>query len=223
METIDIDQISQGLDSAEGIFSSAEGILASLFGIGSLAVTGISAAVSLTILIVGGIIALAEYLLETIPLFIMARRAGCRNAWMAFFPYTNDFLSFTLPIRQFNIFNLIKTDRRDMMALIYLGLMIIGNTALGIIITVFSYIPGLNLFVPILTSLGAPLLWISIRLFRWRMMYDILMTFGQKSNALWVSIVAIFVPWLFNLFTIFSCKNPPEYGLGNYHKYRSAD
>ncbi len=223
MENIDIDQISQGLDSAEGILGSAEGILASLFGIGSLAVTGISAAVGLTVLIVTSVIALIEYLLEAIPLFIMARRAGCKHAWMAFFPYTNDYLSFMLPMRQFNILNIIKSDRRDIMALIYLGLMIIGNTALGVIITIFSYIPGLQLLVPILTTFGAPLLWLSIRLFRCRMQYDILMTFGQKSNALWVSIVAIFVPWLFNLFTIFSCKNPPEYGLGNYHKYRSAE
>lgn len=223
METINIEQISQGLDNAEGIFSSAEGILASIFGIASLLFTGISATVAL----VGGILAflifLTEYLLESIPLFIMARRAGCKNAWMAFFPYTNDFLSFTLPIRQFNIFNIIKSERRDIMALIYLGLIIVGNIALSVIITVFSYIPGLNVVVSLLTTLGAPILWLAIRLFRWRMQYDILMTFGQKSNALWVSIVAIFVPWLFNLFTIFSCKNPPEYGLGNYHKYRSAD
>lgn len=29
--------------------------------------------------------------------------------------------------------------------------------------------------------------------------------------------------WLFMIFTVFSCKNPPEYGTGNYYKYHNQN
>ncbi len=206
-------QISQDLDSAEGI-------LYSILGLGTLGFTGITALIALISAIVSFLITVAFYLLQSIPLFLMARKAGYKHAWMAFFPYTNDFLTFILPAREFNIFNWIKSNKRDMMALIYLGLVIFGSGALGIITTITAPIPGLGALV---ASCGGFVLVFAIYMFKWRMYYDLLMTFGQKSNALWVSIVSLFVPWLFMIFTIFSCKNPPEYGVGNYYMCHQKD
>ncbi len=202
-------QISQDLDNINGI-------LASLLGIGSLAFTGISAIALLISAIVSLLITVAWYLLQSIPLFIMARKAGFKHAWMAFFPYTNDFLTFMLPIREFNIFNWIKSERRDMMALIYIGMNLLGGAALPIITPILAPIPVLG---PIVSTFGGTILIFAIAMFKWRMYYDLLMTYGQESNAMWVSIVSLFVPWLFMIFTVFSCKNDPNYGRGNYYAY----
>lgn len=208
-----MEQLSQDLDNTESI-------LYSLFGIGTLAFTGAGAIISIIISVVGFLGTIAYYLLQSIPLFIMARKAGYKHAWMAFFPYTNDFLTFILPIREFNIFNWIKTERRDMMALIYLGMLLIGSWVVGIVATLTAGVPIIG---PLISTFGGTILLIAIYLFKWRMYYDLLMTFGQKSNAMWVSIVSLFVPWLFMLFTVFACKNPPEYGKGNYYMYHSQD
>lgn len=204
-------QISQDL-------SSASSILDSLVGLGAVGLSGAALIITIVTSIISLLITVGYYLLQSIPLFIMARKAGCKNAWMAFFPYTNDFLTFTLPAREFNIFNIIKTKRRDVMALIYLALLIAGSLILSIITGIAALIPVLNaVLVPILTSFGGIILLVCISIFKWRMYYDLLMTYGQESNALWVSIISLFIPWLFMIFTIFSCKNPPEYGQGQYY------
>ena len=210
MDPLYNEQISQDL-------SSIDGILASLFGLGSLAFTGVSAVVMVVSAVVSLLISIAWYLLQAIPLFIMARKTGFKHAWMAFFPYTNDFLTFMLPIREFNIFNWIKSERRDTMALIYLALCVFGNSALLIITPILAPIPVIG---PLVASFGGTILVFFIYAFRWRMYYDLLKTFGQESNAMWVSIISLFIPWLFLIFTIFSCKNDPDYGRGNYYKYR---
>ncbi|MBO5341078.1 MAG: hypothetical protein J6A73_00170 [Lachnospiraceae bacterium] len=210
MDPLYNEQISQDL-------SSIDGILASLFGLGSLAFTGVSAVVAIVCAVVSLLISIAWYLLQSIPLFIMARKTGFKHAWMAFFPYTNDFLTFMLPIREFNIFNWIKSEHRDTMALIYLCMSILGGTALSIITPILAPIPVIG---PIVASFGGTALLFFIYAFRWRMYYDLLKTFGQESNAMWVSIISLFIPWLFLIFTIFSCKNDPDYGRGNYYKYR---
>ncbi len=206
-------QISQDLDSLEGI-------LGNILSLGTLAFTGASLMVTVIVAITSFLFSVAYYLLQSIPLFIMARKAGFRHAWMAFFPYTNDFLTFMLPIREFNLFNWIKTNRRDIMALIYIGMVVAGTWVLGIVATITVGIPVIG---PLISTFGGTILAAAIMLWKWRMYYDLLMTFGQKNNALWVSIVSLFVPWLFMLFTVFSCKNPPEYGAGNYYMYHNQD
>lgn len=85
---------------------------------------------------------------------------------------------------------------------------------LSILTPIISFIPVIG---PIFSSFGGVILLAVLSIFKWRMYYDLLMTFGQESNALWVSIIALFVPWLFMIFTLFACKNPPEYGKGNYY------
>ena len=213
MEPLYNQQISQDLDSLEGI-------LGCILGLGTLVFTGASVAFTVIASILSLLITVAYYLLQSIPLFIMARKAGFKHAWMAFFPYTNDFLTFMLPIREFNLFNWIKTNRRDIMALVYIGLSIAGFWAMGILAGLTVGIPVIG---PLLSTFGGTIVIVAINLWKWRMYYDLLMTFGQKSNALWVSIVSLFIPWLFMIFTLFSCKNPPESGAGNYYKYRNQD
>ena len=213
MEPLYNQQISQDLDSLEGI-------LGYILGLGTLVFTGASVAFTVIASILSLLITVAYYLLQSVPLFIMARKAGFKHAWMAFFPYTNDFLTFMLPIREFNLFNWIKTNRRDIMALVYIGLSIAGFWAMGILDGLTVGVPVIG---PLLSTFGGTIVIVAINLWKWRMYYDLLMTFGQKSNALWVSIVSLFIPWLFMIFTLFSCKNPPEYGAGNYYKYRNQD
>lgn len=213
MDPLYNEQISQDL-------SSISSILYSILGIGSLAFTGAGLIFTIVSSIVSFLLLVAYYLLQSIPLFIMARKAGYKHAWMAFFPYTNDFLTFVLPAREFNLFNWIKTDRRDIMALIYIGMVVFGTGVLAIITFITAGIPVIG---PFISTFGGTILVVAITLWKWRMYYDLLMTYGQKSNALWVSIIGLFVNWLFMIFTVFSCKNPPEYGVGNYYMCHRND
>lgn len=200
-------QISQDLDSLASI-------LKSIFQIGSLTVAGVGVIIAVVGAIISFVFAVAYYLLQAIPLYKMAKKAGHKNAWMAFIPYANDFLTFVLPHREFNLFNWIKTDRRDLAALAYLVLTLFGSIISAILTLILSYVPVIGPMASTVVSLAVTF---AIWVLRWRMYYDLLMTFGQEKNAMWVSVISIAIPWLFMIFTLISCKNDPEYGAGNYY------
>ncbi|MBP5493511.1 MAG: hypothetical protein J6X97_00325 [Lachnospiraceae bacterium] len=161
-------------------------------------------------IVVAGIIGLtaflAGYLLPAIALFTMAKNAGHKYPWLAFIPIAQTYLEFTLPKRNFKIFNIVDTDKRATVAIISVIAIYFGS----------GIIAGLNL-VPILGQLLDVALAVFICAVSIRKMYDIHVTFGTESEkALVLSIIGFFVPLVYAIFLLTIMKNEPEYGFGNY-------
>ena len=164
---------------------------------------------TITVVIAGiiGVTAfLAGYLLPAIALFVMAKNDGHKYPWLAFIPIAQTYLEYTLPKRNFKIFNIVDTDKRTTVAIIAIIAIYFGS----------GIIAGLNL-VPILGQLLDAALAVFIAAVSIRKMYDIHVTFGYESDkALALSIIGFFVPLVYAISLLMIMKNEPEYGFGNY-------
>ena len=154
----------------------------------------------------GGTISfLISYLLPAIALFNMANKAGHPYPWLAFIPFAQTYLEFTLPKKQFKVF-FVDTDQRGLMAVITL---IAANYGTGII-------AGLNL-IPVLGQLLDLALAVFLAAFNWRKMYDIHKTYGaDEEMAKIIAVIGIFIPLVYSIFLLTEMNNEPDYGFGNY-------
>ena len=155
---------------------------------------------------IGGTISfLISYLLPAIALFNMANKAGHPYPWLAFIPFAQTYLEFTLPKKQFKVF-FVDTDQRGLMAVITL---IAANYGTGII-------AGLNL-IPVLGQLLDLALAVFLAAFNWRKMYDIHKTYGaDEEMAKIIAVIGIFIPLVYSIFLLTEMNNEPDYGFGNY-------
>lgn len=160
--------------------------------------------------VVAGIIGvtafLAGYLLPAIALFNMAKNAGHKYPWLAFIPIAQTYLEFTLPKRNFKIFNIVDTDKRATVATVSIIAMYFGS----------GIIAGLNL-VPILGQILDAALAVFIMAVNIRKMYDIHRTYGaEEETALVISIIGQFVPLVYAIYLLTIMNKEPEYGFGNF-------
>ncbi|MBP5528460.1 MAG: hypothetical protein J6X80_00255 [Lachnospiraceae bacterium] len=156
---------------------------------------------------VGGVLAfIVSYLLPAIALFNMANKAGHPYPWLAFIPFAQTYLEFTLPKnKRFKVF-FVDTDQRSLMAVITL---IAANFGTGII-------AGLNL-IPVLGQLLDVALAVFLAAFNWRKMRDLHLTFGaDEEKATIIALIGIFVPVVYSIFLLLEMNNEPDYGFGNF-------
>ena len=144
-------------------------------------------------------------IMRPIAVFIMARHAGHRYAWVAFVPYGTYFLEFALPIREFNVFNWIKTEKRETIGWIY-----IANEVFGGIV---SFIIGNFPFLGTILGWAYDLFFI---MWKWRKIYDLLKTFGFKKSAMTWSILATLYKPLYVVLLFIMCDKEPDYGWGRF-------
>ena len=145
-------------------------------------------------------------IMRPIALFIMARHAGFRHAWVAFVPYGTYYLEFVLPIREFNVLNWVKTDKRETIAWTY-----IANDLLNPII---SSILGMIPFLSTILQWAYSLFFV---LWKWRKIYDLLITFGFKKSAMTWSILATLYKPLYVVLLFIMCDKEPNYGWGRFN------
>ena len=155
---------------------------------------------------IGGVATfIISYLLPAIALFNMANKAGHPYPWLAFIPFAQTYLEFTLPKKQFKVF-FVDTDQRSLMAVITL---IAANFGTGII-------AGLNL-IPVLGQLLDVALAVFLAAFNWRKMRDIHVTYGaDEEKATIIALFGIFVPLVYSIFLLLEMNNEPDYGFGNF-------
>ena len=148
--------------------------------------------------------------LPAIALFKLAKKAGYKYPWLGFIPFAQTYLEFVLPRREFNL--LIKTKKRNYMGIVFLVLSLFGTS----IIVALNVVPAVGQLLDILL----PIVLIAMA---WRKKYDMLVTFRSKELALPISIISIFVPWVYTIVLIFSMNQEPEYGVGNYYNVYMED
>ena len=168
---------------------------------------GLSIGIVLIIYAVVFIISIALWIAMEYPFYRMAKRQGMSNAWLAFIPYGNLYITLKLSPRQFNLFNWIKYDNRTKafwLFLIATGIYIILILPMSFI----SMIPVLGWLLFMAYIIAYLLISYGIM---WRMNYDILITYGMPEHAMWVSIVNIFFPLLMTVFAYIIMNKEPDY------------
>ena len=145
------------------------------------------------------------YLIPAIALYNIAKNAGHPYPWLAFIPLAQTFLEYTLPKRRYKVF-FIDTADRKMMGILVLCL---ANFGSGII-------AGLNV-IPAIGQILDIALAVFLAAFNWRKMYDMLRTVSMDhENALIVSIISLFIPWVYAIVLLCNMKKEPEFGFGNW-------
>ncbi len=185
---------------------------------------------------------LVMHIVSSVPYFIMAKKAGFRHAWLAFIPYGQQYVTMTLSHREFSIFNKFKTKNRKKA---FWGYVIV--VAVTVIVDLImelcdygaqalqvaaenadysgAYASGggtlaimLLLLVVMLVGLAVYLVaTVALYFIRWRMYYDVLITYGMQEHAMWASILTLFVPIVMIIFSYIIMSKEPDYGFGNYY------
>lgn len=155
------------------------------------------------------ILAVAVYIASAIPLHKMAKRAGIPYAWLAWVPYGNMYIMLVLCKREFNIFNWVKTYDRTKVFWIYLIVVFAWPAALGLL----GVIPGVNLIISLLSPILSMAFYAALIIFNWRVHYDLLMTYGMQENAMLLSVLSCFVPFMALILLYIMMKKEPNYNI----------
>lgn len=152
------------------------------------------------------IVSIAMWIAMEYPFYRMAKRQGIENAWLAFIPWGNYYITLKLSPRRFNLFNLIKFENRSKAFILF-----IIATAVYIVLilpmSLLAMIPILGWLIFMLYIMAYLAISYAIM---WRMYYDVLITYGMKEQAMWVSILGVFVPIVITVFAYMIMNKEPD-------------
>lgn len=159
----------------------------------------------LTVILISVSSALLSFILyrvmRPIALFIIGRNAGYPRPWIVLIPYGCHFMEFALPMREFNILNWIKTDKRETIAWTYI--------ALDFFKPIISFILSM---LPLIGNLSGIIITGTFALFKWRKYYDLLRTYGFKNSAMTLSVLSLFCKPLYCVLLFLMCDKTPDFG-----------
>ena len=195
-----LDSLNASSGDLLGIFGSLAGIVG-ILGSAVMAVIGIVAAVVVFFWM------LLTYILPAIALFVMARKAGYKNAWFAFIPFLQTYLEYVLPKKEFKaLFLKFAPDKRQVIAIIAIIASVAGTAVIGML----NVVPWVGQLLDLCLA-------VFLYACAWRKMYDLMVTFGNKEAALPISVVSLFLPIVYTIALLVNMKNAPDYGAGCYY------
>ncbi len=184
-------------------------------------VEGLVASGALIMVIAIIVLSIAVYVLQAVALYKMANKLGHQYPWMAWIPYANTYLLFTLPDKKLKVLAFNKEVDRSTGFWIWLAITLGGSVIQGIF-SAFTVIPVIG---PIIVSL-VPIAIMVARIFITYSAYkDLYEMFVDESQATPFAIVSIIVPITSVVFLLIaSSKNPKpvvqvEENNGNYTYY----
>lgn len=150
---------------------------------------------------------LSKYLLPAFPLYKMAKNAGYDKPWLVFIPYGKTYISFILPLDEYNYFEMFKTYNRSTAFWIYFSLDFFS----GIIKSILGMVPFFGIFLTLFFEVGKNLM-------HYGEYRDLLKTYGQKKETGWIAGIGVFFPVVYWVFLYLRCKNEPEFGFHNFYE-----
>lgn len=201
------------IDSLEQLSDWLRELYEVLFLGASIGSLGLSAATS-TIVIIGAIIAaivsavtaIAVYLLKAIPVYKIAKKVGCRTAWLAWMPvFPSYFRTFVLsdiagqkPISFFD--GKITVKSRVMSFWAYLGILIFGHGLVTALVGILNLIPVIGTLISPFAAILYLLPTVAAAFLEYAYLKDVLDIFkeNKKSNAT----AAVIITVLDNLATL---------------------
>lgn len=164
------------------------------------------------------LLSIAVYVLQAVALYKMANKLGHQYPWMAWIPFANTYLMFTLPDKQLRILAFNKDIDRVTGFWIWLALNLGGTVIQGIV----SVIPVIGTLIATLLPFAILVANIFITYAMYKDLYEM---FVDESQATPFAIVSMIVPITSVVFLLIaSSKNPKpvvqvEENNGNYTYY----
>lgn len=152
------------------------------------------------------ILSIGMWIAMQFPFYRMAKRQGIENAWLVFVPWGNYYITLKLSPREFNLFNLIKFENRSKAFIVFIIATAV-YIALILPMSLLAMIPILGWLIFILYIMAYLAISYGIM---WRMYYDVLITYGMKEHAMWVSILGVFVPIVITVFAYMIMNKEPD-------------
>lgn len=153
------------------------------------------------------LVSIAIWIAMEYPFYRMAKRQGMSNAWLAFVPYGNFYITLKLSPREFNLFNWIKYDDRTKAFWFFLIVTGVYIILIPVMSVLFAVIPVLGWLLYMAYIIAYIVLSYGVM---WRMYYDLLITYGMPEHAMWASIVNIFFPLLITVFAYIIMNREPD-------------
>ena len=148
------------------------------------------------------LLSIAVYVLQAVPLYKMAKKLGNQYPWMAWIPFANTYLMFTLPDKQLRILAFNKDIDRVTGFWIWLALNLGGTVIQGIV----SVIPVIGTLIATLLPFAILVANIFITYAMYKDLYEM---FVDESQATPFAIVSMIAPITVVVFLwIASSKNP---------------
>lgn len=147
--------VESALEQSSDMLGDVESILGSIAGIFSIASMGATAVIAIITAIVTGFIAVALYILQSIPVYSLAKKVGLKHAWLSWVPVFHDYFRlFVLCEIAGNkpfLPNLgkFKLENRKLSFLAHIVIKYFGGTIIGVIVTVASTV------LPVIGSVSA--------------------------------------------------------------------
>ncbi|MBE5939452.1 MAG: hypothetical protein E7266_03550 [Lachnospiraceae bacterium] len=140
------------MDGTEQVTNDLENIFESMFyikGIAQMGIWGILLTIAIVGVIVSLVISLILFILEAIPVFILARKTGRKSAWLAWIPilgrYFRLYVISDIPgMEELKLFGDRLKLSRPISFWIYIGLEVFGSSLIKVIAIVINIIPGLG-------------------------------------------------------------------------------
>lgn len=149
-----LQEIESVLEESSGMLGDIESILGSLGAIFSFASMGVSAIVSLLVVIFTAVVFVLFFVLRAIPVYSLAKKTGSKFAWLAWVPVFSSYCRLFVLCdiagnKPFDFWNgKLKIKNRKMSFLAHLCISVLGGTIISAIVGVA------NLFLPIVGSLS---------------------------------------------------------------------
>lgn len=169
-------------------------------------VAGLSVGLILVIYAFIFIFSIAIWIAMEYPFYRMAKRQGLPNAWLAFIPWGNFYITLKLSPRKFNLFNLFMYEDRSK-AFLFFVIVNVAYIVLAIPMSLLAMIPILGWLLFFVYIVAYLVLCYGVM---WRMYYDVLITYGMSEHALWVSIVNFLFPILVPIFAYMIMNKEPD-------------
>ncbi|MBO5358880.1 MAG: hypothetical protein J6A78_06125 [Clostridia bacterium] len=146
--------VESALEQSSNMLGDIESILGSIAGIFSVASMGVGAIVAIITAIVTGLVAIALYIFQSIPVYSLAKKVGLKYAWLSWVPIFHDYFRlfvlceiagnkpFVPKLGKF------KIENRKLSFLAYVLIKNFANLIVGIITTIA------NIFIPIVGSIS---------------------------------------------------------------------
>lgn len=222
MNEFTVQDFGDSLNAASNMAGDINSILESLASIFSFASVGVYAVFSILAIIFAGILALALYIFQSIPIYTLAKKVGLQHAWLAWIPFFHSFFRLfvlceiakdkPLDIKLFNF----KFENRKFSFLTHLLIYVFGGTVVTTVVLIASFV------VPVLGSVSSVLSFlpmIACGIIEYAYFRDVLDIFkpDKKSNDTTAIVITVIDTLLFGdlirscyLYTLLKKEPLPE-------------
>lgn len=174
------------------------------------------------------------YIVSSTFYYVMGKEAGFDLPWIAFFPFGKNYISFTIPHREFKLGAFSTLNRRLVFWIWFAAEILVYLLCTGGFLYIFlemehiakyfmEYTPSMltddlpKIIIAIVFAAFLLTYYIIRSVIHWRKNYDLLKTYGYNKAAVIVPTLNLLCPLVMMIFPLALAGRLPEYGADGYY------